>query len=263
MGGLGHHLVRLLETGGTGLIPALRLRYHRAKRVEAALKESDQRFRDIADNIQQWVWEVDPQGRYTYASPVVEKFLGYKPEEILGKHFYDLFPADEREELKKAAFKICAAKQTFTEFLNRNLHKNGEPIWLSTSGVPILDEQGNLLGYRGADKDVTGQKQAEEALRQNEEQYRLLVEQIPAVVLRGYPDWSLDVLDRKIEALTGYRKEDFDTRRVKWSDLIHEEDLGQAQEAFIEALKSDGAFRRNYRIRKKDGEIRWLHCQGT
>jgi PAS domain S-box-containing protein len=232
------------------------------KRVEAALKESEQRFRDIADNTQQWIWEVDSQGRYTYASPVVEKVLGYKPEEILGKHFYDLLSADEREELKKAAFEVFAAKQPFTEFLNRNLHKNGEPIWLSTSGVPILDEQGNLLGYRGADKDVTGQKQAEEALRQNEEQYRLLVNQIPAVVLKGYPDWSLDVLDRKIEALTGYRKEDFDTRRVKWSDLIHEEDLGQAQEAFVAALKSDGAFRRNYRIRRKDGEIRWLHCQG-
>jgi len=232
------------------------------KRIEAALKESEQRFRDIADNTQQWVWEVDPQGRYTYASPVVEKLIGYKPEEILGKHFYDFFPANERKELKQAAFRVFAAKRPFTEFLNPNLHKNGETIWLSTSGVPILDEQGNLLGYRGADKDVTGQKLAEEALRQNEEKYRLLVNQIPAVVFKGYPDWSLDVLDRKIEALTGYRKEDFNTRRVKWSDLVHEEDLGQAQAAFVAALKSDGAFRRNYRIRRKDGEIRWLHCQG-
>ncbi|MDO9533257.1 MAG: PAS domain S-box protein [Deltaproteobacteria bacterium] len=232
------------------------------KRVEAALKESEKRFRDIADNTQQWVWEVDPQGRYTYASPVVEKLLGYKPEEILGKHFYDLFPYDEREELKEAAFGVFAAKQPFTEFLNRNLHKNGEIIWLSTSGVPILDEQGNLLGYRGADKDITGQKQAEDALRQNEAKYRLLVQQIPAVVFKGYPDWSVDFLDRKVEALTGYRKEDFDARRVKWSELIHEEDLAQAQEAIVNALKTDRSFSRNYRIRRKDGEIRWLHCQG-
>lgn len=232
------------------------------KRVEAALKESEKRFRDIADNTQQWVWEVDPQGRYTYASPVVEKLLGYKPEEILGKHFYDFFPADEREELKKGAFRVFAAKQPFTEFLNRNLHKNGATIWLSTSGVPILDEQGSLLGYRGADKDVTGQKQVEAALRQNEGKYRLLVNQIPAIVFKGYSDWSVDFLDRKVEALTGYRKEDFDARRVKWSDLIHEEDLAQAREAFVAALKTDGAFRRNYRIRRKDGELRWLHCQG-
>jgi PAS domain S-box-containing protein len=232
------------------------------KRVEAALTESEKRFRDIAENTQQWVWEVDPQGRYTYASPVVEKLLGYKAEEILGKHFYDFFPADEREELKNGAFTVFASKQRFKAFPNRNLRKNGETIWLSTSGVPILDEQGNLLGYRGADQDITGEKQAEIALRQNEEKYRLLVNQIPAVVFKGYADWSVDVPDRKIEALTGYRKEDFNTRRVKWSDLIHAEDLGQAKEAFVAALKSDGAFRRNYRIRRKDGEIRWLHCQG-
>ena len=53
-----------------------------------------------------------------------------------------------------------------------------------------------------------------------------------AVGFQGYPDWSVDVLDRKIEALTGYRKEDFDARRVKWSDLIHEEDSGLARDAF-------------------------------
>jgi len=232
------------------------------KRVEAALKESEKRFRDIAENTQQWVWQVDTQGRYTYSSPAVEQLLGYKPGEILGKHFYDYFPADEREELKKSAFGVFAAKKPFKAFLNRNLHKNGETIWLSTSGVPIFDEQGILLGYRGADQDITGEKQAEVALRQNEEKYRLLVHQIPCVVFKGYPDWSMDVLDRKVEALTGYRKEDFDARRVKWSDLIHEEDLAQAQEAIVAALKSDGAFRRNYRIRRKDGEIRWLQCQG-
>ncbi len=232
------------------------------KRVEAALKESEERFRDIAENTQQWVWEADPQGRYTYASPVVEKLLGYKPEEILGTHFYDYFPADEREELKKAACRVFAAKQPFTEFLNPNLHKNGATIWLSTSGVPILDEQGNLLGYRGADQDITGEKQAEAALRHNAEQFRLLVQQIPAVVFKGYPDWSVDFLDRKVEALTGYRKEDFDARRVKWSELIHEEDLAQAQEAIVNALKTDRSFSRNYRIRRKDGEIRWLHSQG-
>ncbi len=92
--------------------------------------------------------------------------MGYKPEEVLGKYFYDFFLPDQREKLKNAALAAFAAKQPFRDFLNPNLHKNGQIVWLSTSGIPILDEQGNLLGYRGADIDITERREAE-ALSRN------------------------------------------------------------------------------------------------
>jgi len=138
------------------------------KGAERALRESEKRFRDITENAFAWIWEVDINGKYTYASPVVEKILGYKPEEVLEKHFYDLFHPEEREELKKAAFEVFAGKQPFREFLNRNVDKNGKTIWLLTSGVPILDEKGNLLGYRGAGIDITDFKRTEEILQESE-----------------------------------------------------------------------------------------------
>lgn len=135
------------------------------KRAEVALRESEERFRRTAENALEWIWEADNNGLYTYVSPVVEKILGYKPEEIVGKkHFYDLFHLDEREELKKGTFEVFAQKQSFREFLNRNIHRSGKEVWLSTSGIPILDEKENLLGYMGADMDVTERKQSEEAV---------------------------------------------------------------------------------------------------
>jgi|GEM_PF-5131114 len=146
------------------------------KRAEEALRKSEQRFRDIAENALEWIWEVDANGKYTYASPVVEKVLGYKSEEVLGKHFYDLFHSEDREELKKGAFQAFAQKESFRKFINRNVHKNGKTVWLSTSGVPILDDEGNLLGYRGADIDITDRKRAEEALRESEERFRAVFE---------------------------------------------------------------------------------------
>ena len=152
------------------------------KLAEAALRESEQRFRDITENAAEWVWEVDSQGKYTYSSPVVEQLLGYTPEEILGKYFYDFFLPDEREELKNAALAAFAAKQTFRDFLNPNLHKDGRTVQLSTSGIPILDEQGNLLGYRGADIDITARKQAEAALRESEARYRALFDASPDAI---------------------------------------------------------------------------------
>ncbi|RJR44150.1 MAG: PAS domain S-box protein [Deltaproteobacteria bacterium] len=131
------------------------------KEAESALRESEQRFRDITEHAVEWIWEVDSEGRFTYSSPVVEKLLGYTPEEVLGKYFYDFFLPEEREEMKDAAFAVFAAKRPFRDFLNRNLHKNGKTVWLSTSGVPMLDASGNLLGYRGADHDITTRKLAE------------------------------------------------------------------------------------------------------
>jgi urea ABC transporter urea binding protein len=142
-----------------------------------ALKESEQRFQQVAENMKEWIWEVDADGLYTYASPIVERILGYKPKEIVGrKHFYDLFHPECMERVKNAAFEVFAKKETFFEFINKNRHKNGHTVWLSTSGVPILDREGNLLGYRCADTDITEHKLAQEAQRDSEEQYRNLVE---------------------------------------------------------------------------------------
>jgi PAS domain S-box-containing protein len=131
------------------------------KNMEEALRIREERFSDIAENTLEWIWETDAKGKYTYSSPVVEKILGYKPEEILEKHFYDLFYPEDKQKLKKAAFEAFEQKQPFHGFINRNVHKNGQVAYLSTSGVPILDAEGNLLGYRGVDTDITEQQKRE------------------------------------------------------------------------------------------------------
>lgn len=124
-----------------------------------------QRFEDVAKNTREWIWEVDANGKYTYSSPVVEDLLGYSPEEVLGKYFHDFLHPEDKEQLMKKAFEAFAKKEPFKSFENRNIHKDGKTVILETSGVPILDSKGDLLGYRGADRDVTKRKQAEESLR--------------------------------------------------------------------------------------------------
>ncbi|MDP2045457.1 MAG: GAF domain-containing protein, partial [Deltaproteobacteria bacterium] len=99
---------------------------------------------------------------------------------------------------------------------------------------------------------------AREALRQSEEKYRLLVNQVPAVVFKGYADWSMDFFDQKVEALSGYSAEDFNTRKLKWNALILPDDLIDGERKLAEALEADKSYEWEYRIRKKDGEIRWI-----
>jgi PAS domain S-box-containing protein len=103
---------------------------------------------------------------------------------------------------------------------------------------------------------------AEQALRESEANYRLLVNQIPAVVFKGYRDWSVDFFDRKIEHLTGYSKAEFDSRQLKWCDLILPEDRDRARGLFKQALKIDKSYVREYRIRKKNGKIAWIQARG-
>ena len=105
-------------------------------------------------------------------------------------------------------------------------------------------------------------RQAEAALRESEENYRLLVKNLPAVVYKCYPDCSVDFIDEKVEELTGYPKREFDTRTMKWHDVLLPEDFQKFKEAFKRGLKASGSYIREHRIRRKDGEIIWIQDRG-
>ncbi len=136
------------------------------EKAENELRYSEARFKQIVSNASEWIWEVDTKGLYTYSSPIVENLLGFTPQEVVGKkYFYDLFTDKDRDELKRLAFEGFAAKQAFKGFLNANVHKDGRIVWLMTSGVPMLDNNGNLVGYRGSDIDITRQKETEEMMK--------------------------------------------------------------------------------------------------
>ncbi|MCK9593706.1 MAG: PAS domain S-box protein [Methanoregula sp.] len=140
-----------------------------------ALRESEYRFRQVTENAEEWIWEVNAEGMYRYSSQAVERILGYTPEElVLQKHFYDLFDPDVRDDLKKSALAIIEKKEPFYHFVNQNIHKNGSVVILEKSGSPILDDKGNLIGYRGTDMNITERKRAEDAIKKANKQIILL-----------------------------------------------------------------------------------------
>ncbi|MFP3869998.1 MAG: ATP-binding protein [Syntrophobacteria bacterium] len=106
--------------------------------------------------------------------------------------------------------------------------------------------------------EMVERKWAEEALQESEEKYRMLVKNLPSIVFKGYRDWSVEFIDDKIEALTGHGVDEFNSQRMKWSHLILEEDIEGAREVFIQALKGDRSYVREYRIRTRTGEVLWL-----
>ena len=234
------------------------------KQVEKSLRKNEERFKQVADNAQTWLWEVDSSGLYTYASSVLENVLGYKPEEIVGKkHFYDLFLPEEREELKKAAFRVFAEKRLFRGVLNRKVCKNGDAVWLSTSGVPILDEKRRLLGYRGADVDITEQKQTEDLLVGSEEKYRRMFEEARDAIFIADAETGLLVdCNRAATELVGRKKFEIIGMHQR---LLHPQRSmdGDFSRTFIEHCKGrDGSVVED-QVVTKDGVIKDVAIKGN
>ena len=140
------------------------------KHTEEALKKSEKRFRDISYSMADWIWEVDNNGRYTFTSGSVKEILGYPPEELIGKTPFELMPEDEAKRIGEVFKRIVSENKPIVDLENWNLTKKGEKICLLTNGVPMFDESGVLIGYRGVDKDITEAKLAEEKRKKLETQ---------------------------------------------------------------------------------------------
>lgn len=148
-------------------------------KAEKALEEANERFQQVAENAEEWIWEVNAAGLYTYASPVVENILGYRPDELVGrKYFYDLIHPDDRQDAIRKGMDAFVRKEHHVEFVHRNLHKNRDIVWISTIAVPILDSARNVIGHRGAVTNITERKKAEESLRESEKKFRELYNEL-------------------------------------------------------------------------------------
>ncbi len=107
-------------------------------------------------------------------------------------------------------------------------------------------------------REITQRRGTEAKLSRSEEELRSVVGNMPTVVFKGSLDGSVDFFDDKVEAVTGYPREDFDSRRRKWTDLILAEDKEIFKQVFIKALKNLGSYVREYRISNKEGKVIWI-----
>jgi len=133
-----------------------------------ALRHSEERFRDIAESMADWIWETDANGHYSYCSPSVTRILGYQPEEMIGKSPFDFMTPDSRTEVQTYFARIAKEADRISNLHNWNITKDGQRICICTNGVPILNNNGQLIGYRGVDNDVTETLLLEQQLRQSQ-----------------------------------------------------------------------------------------------
>ena len=112
------------------------------------------------------------------------------------------------------------------------------------------------------EKKVEMFSETDKVLAESEMKCRLLLTNLPSIVYRGFKDWSVEFTDNKVETLTGYSYEEFNLKKLKWSDIILKEDIEVAKESFVRALKTQDSFAREYRVKTREGETLWIQDRG-
>jgi diguanylate cyclase (GGDEF)-like protein/PAS domain S-box-containing protein len=145
-------------------------------RTLASLRESEQRFRDLTELSSDWYWEQDADLRLTFMSKLRGETADIDAADYLGRRRWDR-PALNLREADWAAHRAqLERRQPFRDFEMQRPLPDGTSRWLSISGEPVFDADGEFRGYRGVGRDITQQKLAERALRESEARFRSLVE---------------------------------------------------------------------------------------
>ncbi len=143
-----------------------------SQKMQGALRESEERFKDITFSIADWVWEVDDNFIYTYCSEKVEEVLGYSPNEILGKRIFDFMSKEQGVRLNERFAKLAGQKKPIKDIEIYNIRKDGHVACMLINAVIVVDEQNNFLGYRGVAKNITERKDTERKLLRAAEEWR-------------------------------------------------------------------------------------------
>lgn len=141
------------------------------------LEESNERFRSLVETTSDWIWEIDPEGVYTYSSPKVRDLLGFTSEEIIGKNLVDLTAAHEVERAGRLFKKLILSRKPFSGFENTCQAKDGRIVVIEKNGVPVLSDSGELVGYRGIARDISERKTALEALKTSRDELHKSLEE--------------------------------------------------------------------------------------
>jgi len=215
------------------------------------LIKSENRFRGLVESSEDWIWEVDANGVYTYASPRAEEILGYSPDEIINKTPFDFMPEDEGKRVSKIFNEITESRSKIINLLNANKHKDGRIIYLETNASPMFNEDNDLIGYRGIDRDITVRRKQDDELR---------------TLWQGVEQSSISIIITDVEGVIEYINPFF----CEMSGYTPDEVIGQKPrllksdyhiDSYYESLWKEISSGRTWNDemcnKKKNGEIHW------
>ncbi|MEM7812461.1 MAG: PAS domain S-box protein [Planctomycetota bacterium] len=224
--------------------------------AESDLAASEQRFRDIAEAAGEYLWETDADCRFRFVTSPVERSLGLPAEEVIGRTPFDFVPVEDLDRLRSKVANAFASGASIKGLEHRVVADDGSTRWQRINGMPLFDDAGEVVGYRGAALDITDEKQSAEELRCGEERLRSFIENTPAAVAMF--DTEMRYLAHSRQFLTDYGLPD-ESLVGRWHndvfpDLKPEWDANHARvirDGVVLAAEDD-------RFEREDGSVDWI-----
>lgn len=229
-----------------------------AKKAETTLRESEERYKNILESIEEGYFEVDLKGNLLFFNAAIVSILGYSADELTGMNNRRYMDEENAKKIFQAFNTVYRTGLPSHDFDWEILRKDGARLSVETSVSLIKDDEGRPTGFRGVVRDTTERKKAEEALRENEERYRQLVNHAPAGI------YEVDFLKRKFVALndvmcdyTGYTKEELMV--LGPLDILEESSRKVFMERMAKVLSGEKVPETvEYKVKRKDGEELWV-----
>ena len=225
------------------------------KQALRKVEESEARFSQVVEQSQEVVWEVDASGLYTYLSPLAAQVYGFAPDQLVGKkHFYDLAPDKNKQELITAVFKLFEQKTSFKNLLNDICRPDGRIITVITNGIPILNAKGDLIGYRGIDSDITERSEAEKRIISSEEKFRSITEQTSDLIAIADEYGIITFSSPASSSIFNLTPSEMCGRN--FTEFIDETEIERATLVFQTCLEKDGNVKAlEFKMKRADGSI--------
>ncbi len=229
------------------------------KRAEAALLESERKYRTVLENIQDIFYRTDMEGRLTMTSPSWARVLGYEStDDCIGKNVAGAFYYEPEK------------RHEFLEMIQKNGHvenfeavlkrKNGQPVYVLTNSHVFYHENGSPAGIEGTIRDITPLKEAELALRESEKKYRTVFENTGTATVVLESDGTISLANSEYVRLTGYPKDEIENKK-KWMEFVVKEDLDRMLKQHRERRKNPENALSHYEFRlvTRSKEIRTIY----
>lgn len=226
--------------------------------AEMTVKEREKKYRGLFDDALDMIHIVDEDGYIVDANRIELKKLEYTRDELIGKRLLDIVHPDYREHTVEKLREVMSGEKIM-EYETTIVTKSGKKIIVEVNAVPEK-VNGKVVSARAILRDVGERKKAEEALRKSEENYRLVSENIPVAVYSALPDENSTSLfiSGRIKELTGYMGKQFLDDPALFGEIVHVEDRDDVWRSIEEHRKRKGPLDIEYRIKAKDGTVKWI-----
>ncbi len=223
--------------------------------AEQALKESEERFRVMADGCPLPMWVTGAEGGVQFVNRALREFTGAGKEQVEGDNWLMFSHPDDAQAFFEESRRVVRERVPFkTE--TRFRRADGEWRWLAIVGEPRLSSSGEFMGHIGLGMDITERKQAEQALKETEERFRVMADSCSLGIWVTDSEGKTLFANRAYRLFCGNTSEELEPDA--WLFLLHPDDAPEFLETFDRAVQEHTQFRGEQRVRRADGEWRWL-----